>query len=257
MLRRGGRGFVLASHLYDEYPEDYDARGSGGRYHGVRVEPHAAEDDEERALPRREQAVEVALHREAEAEAGRDAGHYSVNVAYQVALQQDARVVAEGEGRHEGEEAEAACREARAVWVRACDRGRGVCRERNGRRDVGNNRVVEDEEVRRKEPRNLALRMSLLDYYKQTGQDSLYQEVFDGLLYGKDTDEQARNLLLHNYLVELEDAHADSTVALAVFDSLFATVPETTESSTVLNLVPYTPLVRSLAWSSPNPQLHR
>ena len=85
------------------------------------------------------------------------------------------------------------------------------------------------EEVRRKEPRNLALRMSLLDYYKQTGQDSLYQEVFDGLLYGKDTDEQARNLLLHNYLVELEDAHADSTVALAVFDSLFATVPETTE----------------------------
>ena len=116
---------------------------------GFGCSPHAAEDYEDETLPRRERPVEVALHREAEAEAGRDAGHYSVNVAYQVALQQDARVVAEGEGRHEGEEAEAACREASAVRVRACDRGGGVCRERNGRRDVGNNRVVEDEEVRR------------------------------------------------------------------------------------------------------------
>ncbi len=134
-LCSGWRGFVLASHLYDQDPEDYDARGSGGRYHGVRVEPHAAEDDEERALPRSEQAVEVALHREAEAEAGGYAGDYAVGVADEVALEQDARVVAEGEGRHEGEEAEAAGGEARLVRLGACYRSRRVSRERDRRRN--------------------------------------------------------------------------------------------------------------------------
>lgn len=85
------------------------------------------------------------------------------------------------------------------------------------------------EEVRKKEPKNQALRMSMLEYYEQTGQKELYQELFDSLLYGKETDEGARAWLLHNYLVKQENAGVDSTVVLAVFDRLFQSVPETTE----------------------------
>lgn len=83
------------------------------------------------------------------------------------------------------------------------------------------------EEVRQKEPKNQALRMSMLDYYEQTGQKDLYQELFDSLLYGNDTDESAREVLLGNYLVKQENARADSTVVLGVFDRLFQSVPET------------------------------
>ena len=89
------------------------------------------------------------------------------------------------------------------------------------------------EEVQAREPRNQALRMSMLDYYKQTGQDSLFQAQFDDLLYGKDTEEQVRAALLQNYLVEQENAHADSAVILAVFDRLFSDVPESMETLTL------------------------
>lgn len=89
------------------------------------------------------------------------------------------------------------------------------------------------EEVRKKEPGNQALRMSMLDYYKQTGQDSLYQTQLDAILYGKETDERARVMLMRNYIVDQENAHADSTLVLAVFDRIFDSVPETVDMLTL------------------------
>lgn len=89
------------------------------------------------------------------------------------------------------------------------------------------------EEVREKEPDNQALRMSMLDYYEQTGQDSLYRVLLDEILYGKETDEQARAVLMRNYIVDKENEHADSTVVLAVFDRIFDSVPETMDMLTL------------------------
>ena len=83
------------------------------------------------------------------------------------------------------------------------------------------------EEVREKEPGNQALRMSMLDYYKQTGQDSLYQSQWNDVLYGRETDEQTRVMLMRNYIVEQENANADSTAVLSVFSHIFDSVPET------------------------------
>lgn len=85
------------------------------------------------------------------------------------------------------------------------------------------------EEVKRREPGNQALRMSMLDYYKQTRQDSLYSLELDSLLYGRNTDERARVMLMRNYVVEKENAHADSTEVLRVFDRIFASVPESVD----------------------------
>lgn len=89
------------------------------------------------------------------------------------------------------------------------------------------------DEVRKKEPGNQALRMSMLDYYKQTKQDSLYQKELDGLLYGKSTDERARVMLMRNFIVEKENAHADSADVLRVFNRIFAAVPETVDMLTL------------------------
>lgn len=85
------------------------------------------------------------------------------------------------------------------------------------------------DEVRQKEPENQALRLSMLDYYKQTGQDSLYQAQLDDLLYGKGTDGRARAMLMRNYVIDCENARKDSTVVLAAFDRMFQSVPETVD----------------------------
>ncbi len=85
------------------------------------------------------------------------------------------------------------------------------------------------DEVREKEPENQALRISMLDYYKQTGQDSLYRAQLDEVLFGTETDEQARVTQMRNYVMDKENAHADSTEVLAAFDRVFASVPETTD----------------------------
>ena len=89
------------------------------------------------------------------------------------------------------------------------------------------------EDVRAKEPGNQALQMSMLDYYKQTGQDSLYQKQLDEVLYGKGTDDRARVMLVRNVIVEKEAAHADSMEVLAVFDRIFDSVPETVDMLTL------------------------
>ena len=81
-------------------------------------------------------------------------------------------------------------------------------------------------EVQRKEPDNQALKLSLLDYYRQMGQDSLYNALLDSLLYGSRTDEQIRVMLMRNFVLEQENAHADSTVVLDVFARVLDNTPE-------------------------------
>ncbi|MCD8317329.1 MAG: hypothetical protein LUC45_00030 [Paraprevotella sp.] len=89
------------------------------------------------------------------------------------------------------------------------------------------------DEVRKKEPENQALRMSMLDYYKQTKQDSLYQVQLNDLLYGKGVDDKARAMLMRNYIIDRENAHADSTEILHAFDRMFSSVPETVDMLTL------------------------
>lgn len=81
-------------------------------------------------------------------------------------------------------------------------------------------------EVLQKEPHNQAVRLSLLDYYKQTEQDTLYQRQLDSLLYGKGTEDRVRAVLMRNYIVDKENEKADSTEVLNVFNRIFAAVPE-------------------------------
>lgn len=83
------------------------------------------------------------------------------------------------------------------------------------------------EEVRKVEPENQALQLSLLDYYKQTKNDSAYVALFDTLLCGKQTEDRVRATLMRNYIVDEENAGADSTEVLAKFDEVFKAVPET------------------------------
>lgn len=88
-------------------------------------------------------------------------------------------------------------------------------------------------EVQEKEPSNQALRMSLLEYYKQTGQDSLYQAQLEDLFYGQSVEDRAKVLLMRNYIVDCESEHVDSTVVLSTFDRIFASSPETVDMLTL------------------------
>lgn len=83
--------------------------------------------------------------------------------------------------------------------------------------------------VQEKEPDNQALRLSLLQYYKQTGKDSLYAAMMDDLLYGKAVEERARVMLMRDFIVEKEQQRVDSTVVLEQFKKIFEHVPETVD----------------------------
>lgn len=89
--------------------------------------------------------------------------------------------------------------------------------------------LAEYEKVRQREPGNQALQMSMLDYYKQQKEDSLYQIQLESLLYGPNTGDDARALLMRNYVIDCENAHADTAVVLDAFNRVFASTPETVD----------------------------
>lgn len=78
------------------------------------------------------------------------------------------------------------------------------------------------EQVRKKEPRNQALRMTMLDYYHATHQDSLFREQLDDLLYAPDIEERVRVALMRNYVIDREAVQADSTEILSTFRKVIA-----------------------------------
>lgn len=88
-------------------------------------------------------------------------------------------------------------------------------------------------EIQEKEPDNQALRLSLLEYYKNSGQDSLYLPLLNDLLCGKAVEERARVMLMRNFVVEKEQAHADSTEVLNMFQRVFDNTPETVDMLTL------------------------
>lgn len=88
-------------------------------------------------------------------------------------------------------------------------------------------------DVQKKEPANQALRMSLLEYYKQTKQDSLYEAQLEDLLYGHSVEDRARVVLMRNYIVECETEKRDSTIVLSAFERIFASNPETVDMLTL------------------------
>lgn len=74
------------------------------------------------------------------------------------------------------------------------------------------------QEVAEKEPDNQPLQLSMLDYYKQTKQDSAYTALLDTLLYGNRIEDRLKVLLMRNLVVEKENAKADSSEVLGIFD---------------------------------------
>lgn len=84
-------------------------------------------------------------------------------------------------------------------------------------------------EIQRTDSANQALRMSLLEYYKQTEQDSLYNAQLEDLLYGESVEDRARVVLMRNYIVECEKEQRDSLVVLSAFDRIFKSHPETVD----------------------------
>ena len=54
------------------------------------------------------------------------------------------------------------------------------------------------DEVRNFEPTNVSLQMAMLDFYKMNGQDSLYVNVRDSILYSPETESSKKMLLLKN-----------------------------------------------------------
>lgn len=75
-------------------------------------------------------------------------------------------------------------------------------------------------EVKAKEPDNKTLQLSLLDYYKETKNDSLYTVYLDSLLYDTHTEADMRLRLMRDWIADMERAGADSTEVLDVFSRL-------------------------------------
>ena len=78
------------------------------------------------------------------------------------------------------------------------------------------------DEVRRQEPTITSLQLAMMDYYKDSGQDALYNTMRDSLLFHSESPAQLRVLMLRSYIA---DVQRDSTYAPrleAAFDTLLA-----------------------------------
>ena len=87
------------------------------------------------------------------------------------------------------------------------------------------NRITEAQkvydQVRKVEPDNASLKLSMLELYRKTGQDSLFAAVRDSLMYGAKTESEMRVALLRDYVTER--MQEDSTGRQAV-ESTFARI---------------------------------
>ena len=69
------------------------------------------------------------------------------------------------------------------------------------------------DEVRNFEPTNVSLQMAMLDFYKMNGQDSLYVNVRDSILYSPETESSKKTLLLKNMIeVSPQDSVSDNEI---------------------------------------------
>ena len=74
--------------------------------------------------------------------------------------------------------------------------------------------------VEAKDPENMALLLSLANYYHTEGADSLYHSYLKKLLTNKDVDDATRERMMGVIVHENLTANADSTVVLNLFDTV-------------------------------------
>lgn len=83
------------------------------------------------------------------------------------------------------------------------------------------------DEVRRKEPQHQALQLSMLQYYQQTGADSLFVAMRDSLLFAPSTESDIRSELLRDYIGDQVKADSLGRARVEqVFARLLADYPD-------------------------------
>lgn len=83
--------------------------------------------------------------------------------------------------------------------------------------------------VQKAEPENMRLQLSLLNYYRESGQDSVYHAYMDSLLYTPAIDNQMRLNLLREFVSYNEQNGADSTQVAAAFERILKLPQENVE----------------------------
>lgn len=81
-------------------------------------------------------------------------------------------------------------------------------------------------EVLDAEPDNLSAQLSLADYYKSVGQDSIADTMIEQILIDKKTPSDTKLSLIRQIIMENQQHGGDSTVVLNLFDRILAT-PQT------------------------------
>lgn len=76
------------------------------------------------------------------------------------------------------------------------------------------------------EPDNPMALYSLAEYYKETGQDALYQQQLDTLLLNRKVAPETKLLVMRQLIVENERADGDSTRVIHLFDRILQQDPE-------------------------------
>ena len=81
-------------------------------------------------------------------------------------------------------------------------------------------------EVLDAEPDNLSAQLSLADYYKSVGQDSIADTMIERILIDKKTPSDTKLSLIRQIIMENQQHGGDSTIVLNLFDRILAT-PQT------------------------------
>lgn len=79
------------------------------------------------------------------------------------------------------------------------------------------------------EPNNAAALYSLANYYRETDQDELYRQQIDTLLMNRHVPSDTKLLVMRQVIVENEQAGADSTRIIRLFDRVLQQEPDDTQ----------------------------
>ena len=82
--------------------------------------------------------------------------------------------------------------------------------------------LVEYNAVLKKEPDNYSAQVSMLDYYKSQGQDSLAQTLTEALLVSNKTPIETKRQLVSQFIMDNEEKKNDSILVLNLFDRILS-----------------------------------
>ena len=80
--------------------------------------------------------------------------------------------------------------------------------------------LAEYNHVLRKEPDNIMALMSLLDYYKDMGNDKQVKEITERILLSNNSETSDKISLLHQIIMDSEKEGGDSTAVLSIFEKM-------------------------------------